>query len=118
MRRLFVLLILIALLPLRSWAGDAMAIQMAAQAHGSRMAAPAEHANCHEMQADAMRAAQDKPAPDSCATCAFCQACFTIAIALPPLSAGAQAQPHGLPLAGSVQFTSATLALSHKPPIS
>ena len=87
MHRLLVLLVLIALLPLRSWAGDAMAIQMAAQAYGSRMAttagSQAEHANCHEVRAEAPQTAHDTPPQDSCATCIFCQACFSVSIAVP-----------------------------------
>lgn len=122
MRRLLVLLVLITLLPLRSWAGDAMVIQMAAQAHGSGVATmtspPAEHANCHEMQAEAPQAASDSQTQGDCATCIFCQACFTVAIALPALSSGAQTLPHGLPQTGHAQFSSAILALRHKPPIS
>lgn len=121
MRRLLVLLVLITLLPLRSWAGDTMAIQMAAQTHrgvAAMASAPAEHANCHEMQAEAPQAAPDSQTQGDCATCIFCQACFTVAIALPAMPSGAQTLPHGLPLAGSAQFSSAILALSHKPPIS
>jgi len=117
MRRVLLLLILVALLPLRGWAGDAMAIQMATQAHSSRLAAAADappaHAKCHEMQAE-----PTSPAQDHCETCASCQACFTVAITIPAMPSATQTLPHGLPQAASAQFTSAILALGHKPPIS
>lgn len=122
MRRVLLLLTLIALLPLRGWAGDAMAIQMAAQAaHSSHVAAladaPTAHAKCHDMQAEPA-AQHTSPAQDPCETCASCQACFTVAITVPTALPATQALPHGLPQAGSAQFTSAVLALGHKPPIS
>lgn len=121
MRRLVLLLILIALVPLRAWSGDAMAIQMAAPAHtGSAKvaASPAAHTNCHETQAEPAPAPQTYNTQDSCATCASCQACFTVALVMPAVQPATQALPHGLPEAASAEFTSAILALGHKPPIS
>ncbi|PQA78562.1 hypothetical protein [Rhodoferax sp. TS-BS-61-7] len=122
MRRLVLLLILIALVPLRAWAGDAMAIQMAAQTRAADMVAaaspPPAHSNCHEMQAEPATAPQTSHTADPCATCASCQACFTVALVVPALQSATQALPHGLPRAASAQFTSAVLALGHKPPIS
>lgn len=121
MRRVLLLLLLIALLPLRAWAGDAMAIQMAAQAHSHRMATMAEasapHAKCHEMQAEPA-APHTSPTQDHCETCASCQACFTVAITVPAMPSATQPLPHGQPQAASAQFTSAILALGQKPPIS
>ncbi len=122
MRRLVLLLILIALVPLRAWSGDAMAIQMAAPSHASSAKAaagpPAAHSNCHETQAEPAPAPQTHNTQDSCATCASCQACFTVAMVMPAMQPATQALPHGLPEAASAEFTSAILALGHKPPIS
>lgn len=122
MRRLVLLLILIALVPLRAWSGDAMAIQMAAQAHATsaELAAgpPAAHTNCHEMQAESAPTPQPHNTQDPCATCASCQACFTVALVMPATQPATQALPHGLPPTASAEFTSAILALGHKPPIS
>jgi hypothetical protein len=119
--RVWLFLLLIALVPLRTWAGDAMAIQMAAHASMDvtvgEHAPVAAHANCHDTPAES-DAASASPAPDHCGTCASCQACFTVAIATPPLQIGGQAPPHHPPLAAHAQFTSAILALGHKPPIS
>lgn len=122
MRRLVLLLILIALVPLRAWSGDAMAIQMAAQAHvaSAELAAspPAAHTSCHEMQAESAPTPPTHNTPDPCATCASCQACFTVAVLVPATQSATQALPHGLPQAANAHFTSAVLALGHKPPIS
>lgn len=123
MRRFFVVLLLVALLPLRSWAGDAMAIQMAASETQTAVTSThqlAEHGNCHEAQAgaDTLVAMPDGPTSGHCATCVFCQACFTAALALPAATTDAQPLPYALPQADSGRYTSAILAQSHKPPIS
>ncbi|TAH13569.1 MAG: hypothetical protein EAZ11_01650 [Curvibacter sp.] len=122
MRRLVLLLILIALVPLRTWAGDAMAIQMAAQASAASLSTaanpPSAHSDCHEMQAEPVSAPLAGTTADPCATCASCQACFTVGIAIFPRQATTPPLPHGLPQASNAHFTSAVLALGHKPPIS
>ena len=123
MRRLLMVLLLVALLPLRSWAGDAMAIQMAANEAKpavTRMHQHADLGNCHEMQAsaDTVAAMPESPTSGHCATCAFCQACFTSALAMPVTTVDAQPLPYALPQLHSSSYTSAILALSQKPPIS
>jgi hypothetical protein len=122
MRRLVLLLILIALVPLRTWAGDAMAIQMAALASAATLSTSANplsaQSDCHEMQAEPASAPLAGSTADPCATCASCQACFSAGIALLPRQAATQPLPHGVPHARSAHFTSAVLALGHKPPIS
>lgn len=135
MRRLaFILLIL--LMPLRGWAGDAMAIQMAlhpgvphaaateaapgsehhgatAQADHRNQAQPANAVDCTD------HAAADSAAPDShCQTCTMCQACHSLAITL-PASALPGAEPlNALPLLPAQFFASADRAPGLKPPIS
>lgn len=139
MRRL-VFTMLIVLLALRSWTGDAMAMQMALgggapaelahaqagmrhaddrglQAHGDQAhsAAPAahHHADCSDHGAGT--------APDQaahCQTCSFCQACHSVAIAwLPPNLAGMDATAV-LPRMGIQRFASAERTAWLKPPIS
>lgn len=132
------LVLLIALLPLRGWLGDAMALQDIATApettvvtanKGHRTAVEASfshenevaglagllHAGCHEAGAEGD--------PDSAATghmahCSACGICHSTALSPDlPLSA-----PTGLPTAAplfrTVAVTSATPAPSLKPPIS
>jgi hypothetical protein len=120
MRRVVLILLLVALLPLRTWAADAMALHMAQRVHAGGVVDAAvttvAHANCHEAQADATA---DGPAsPDPCTTCAACQACFTVALVMPASQHIAQTLAHSPPHTGSAQFTSAWIALGQKPPIS
>jgi membrane protease subunit (stomatin/prohibitin family) len=138
--RLFVIIVLMALLPLRGWAGDGMAIRMAivmtssmagqhgggpAQATASTQVA-AEHADCveHANMATAQSAAAGdkaaKPAsPDHCSTCPTCQACFAVGLLVPTIELPAQL-PHTSFLhdRAVAVFASADLAHSQKPPIS
>ena len=135
MRRWFFVL-LVVLLPLRGWVGDAMAMQMAmpgqhapatgalqhvdgnadpAKAHGSAPAlAGADdcggHTKVQGTSDDAMDAAH-------CEACAMCQTCHTVAVLLlPELLVAAQDSPLSLPTAVQV-FASADRALFQKPPI-
>lgn len=134
--------VLIALLLLRGWMGDAMAIQMAAgqlqhqqptqtdfQAGHGHEAADETHAGHHEdTVAQAQQALHDcagqaadvgnHSADGHCETCAACQACHTVALSpaatglLPYFSAPT------LPRAAADPFASADAALRQKPPIS
>ncbi len=134
MRRWFFVL-LILLLPLRGWIGDAMATQMAmpghhalasgATLHGDGDSGPehvhasavastasadcAEHTGGHHI-GDAMDATQ-------CETCAMCQTCHTVAVLQPAsLPTVAQISPRSPPAAMRA-FASAERALFLKPPI-
>ena len=131
MRRwLFVLLIM--LLPLRGWVGDAMAIQMAlpgqhAPASGEMQYADSESTHAHVStiaSAAASECAGDTGAQDSgdeadaahCEACAMCQTCHTVAVLQSPdVLADNRASPT-LPPAIMQVLTSADRALSIKPP--
>ena len=133
--RHFVLALMIALLPLRGWVGDAMAMEIAAgtlaesvsaldsdelHARPARVdadfdAANAIHADCpgHASALDgAPHAASD------CKTCADCQICHSVALtpSLPQLAPAAVSAVQ--PLAATPLFASAERALGFKPPIS
>lgn len=137
MRRcLYVLLIL--LLPLRAWVGDAMATQMSFPAsahHAMAQATVADHGHgaattAHDHPAVmAMQTAADDCAghmaqndADStdatahCGVCAMCQTCHTVAVlALVQIPDAGQSRP-ALPLFAATGFTSADRALALKPP--
>lgn len=141
--RHLLLALMIVLLPLRGWAGDAMATGMATaplQHQQSAMEVIAGHAHepgsvshsAHEMAShapaqalhDCAEQADDQPAQAGnahdghCNTCEACQACHTVALS--PVTAGlntsfnAPTQPRAM----AAQFTSAPAALGQKPPIS
>jgi hypothetical protein len=140
MRLLFVIL-LIALMPLRSWAGDAMAIQMAGGALSGGPAAVAPLSSVHDdcpghhgpsasqtlavdaamvVVADAHAHAETLAdgAQNHCGNCAFCQACFTVALMGLPGEIAPWMAHSNPPRAGLKSFTSAEIALGNKPPIS
>ena len=122
--RLFVILLLVALTAVRSWAGDVMAINMAIQTHPAAMVQAAAHDDCpgsHTQHAAAVTPntnSIDTADSDHCAQCASCQACFTVALVTPVLMASAQPPRHATPHTFVTAFTSAVPALGQKPPIS
>jgi hypothetical protein len=129
--------VLIALLPLRGWVGDAMATQMAAgkiQHQAAQIAAEAGHLHedmemahtGHATETPALHDCAGQPADGDnshaadghCETCAACQACHTVALtpAAPDLPPYFSASTPPLPVADP--FASADAALRQKPPIS
>ncbi|MEO8015311.1 MAG: hypothetical protein ABI642_14315 [Polaromonas sp.] len=138
MRHLF-LIFMIALLPLRGWASDAMATGMVTALVQQQTAAktPATHAHqagvkAHQdaetLVADPARTAADcashaaggnDHADDThCSTCSVCQACHTVALTPAAADVNTAFNPRTLPRAVACQFVSAEHALGEKPPIS
>jgi hypothetical protein len=146
--RHLLLALLIALLPLRGWVGDAMATQMAAgqiqhsqsQQHGQQHDATkmiaddqdgilaAAHFD-HEETAEALQAAEPDCAGHStgesthaadghCESCAACQACNAVALSLTGPDLSPVFISLARPLPAADPFASADAALRQKPPIS
>lgn len=141
--RHFLLALMIVLLPLRGWAGDAMAPGMAAAPtqhqqlatefiathayesgsgghfdHQTASHAPAQTMHDCAEQVDGQPAQAGNAHDGHCSTCESCQACHTLALSLvaPDLNTAfnASAQPRAM----AMQFTSAPAARGQKPPIS
>ena len=140
--RHIVLALMIALLPLRGWAGDVMATQMAASAisieavviktaavNALEMGEQGSFAHqkqnfessnapsdCHEqlgVHSDTVNASNS----EHCATCPACQVCHTVALSPPSLNVTISfTSPQAGPTSAST-FTSADTALGQKPPI-
>lgn len=136
--RHLVLALMIVLLPLRGWAGDAMATEMAsmsgamnsvaASAHETGAKGLFDHQNgaletenavpdCHE-QVAAQTDADNTAGGDHCGTCQACQVCHTVGLSPSPLSLTAAFAPPQLRPTRAAAFTSAASALGQKPPIS
>lgn len=135
--RTLLLALMIALLPIRGWLGDAMALEMvrhslpAAEAVVAAANGIAE-SHCHEatMEADtghdmaAMHGtsgdAQQSHGTDhaNCGTCVACQVCHTVALGGMPLVDTPHAAPQAPPAAHAARFASAEPVLGFKPPIS
>ena len=139
--RHLLLIIMIALLPLRGWAGDAMATNMAAiQAQhlslnatkgiaiGDYQTDVKVHFDSETAATKTTSVAADCSGHDSgnvsfeddthCDSCSACQACHTVALSLTSIDAIAAFNVSTLPCAAAAQFASAPVLLGKKPPIS
>jgi hypothetical protein len=138
--RHLLLVLMIALLPLRGWMGDAMATSMAAgQLQQQQVATKNIATHVHETAAEghfdhettaseALQAAHDcagdaadetsHVAGAHCETCAACQACHTVALSHTAPGLNPVVNALTLPHAAADQFASAEAALRQKPPIS
>lgn len=119
--RHLVLALMILLLPLRGWAGDAMATHMASEA----VTIEAGAAGTHEMSAPtdcqghsaSKQADSSVPTNASGETCQACQACHTVALSSSTAIDSVLFEAPSLPLVTVAQYTSADTALGQKPPI-
>ncbi|MGJ7530821.1 hypothetical protein [Variovorax sp. GB1P17] len=137
--RTLLLALMIVLLPIRGWLGDAMAVEMvrhslpaaaAAVSTASSSATMATEAHCHEaMEAGSgtMDMADHTSSHDNsdsgtdhqgCNTCTACQVCHTVALGGMPLIDIVHGAPQAPPAAHASRFASAEPALGFKPPIS
>lgn len=127
--RVLLFALMIALLPLRVWVGDAMAMEQLASALGNMHAtasAPQEQRHeaqpCHEhageAHADPAGADDSSLAAGDCASCTVCQICHSVALtsALPWVAAAAL--PTTAPHTHAILHASAERAPGFKPPIS
>ena len=131
MRHLLIV-IMIALLPLRIWAGDVMALEMAmGQSSGSLHAATPKIPDCHGQnfsvpiaESDTLNASgsteslKDSSSAEQCDTCGSCQLCHSVAFADMSFSELPSPMPSSLLSSDSKGFASARRALGFKPPIS
>lgn len=131
MHRFFIVL-MIALLPLRSWAGDVMTLEMAVgQLTGTVHAATQEVPDCHGQNSmhsgigfetsnaiDATKSNVDSTSDGRCVTCGTCQLCHSVALVDFSFSDLTSLALPSLLSSDSTGFTSAPSALSFKPPIS
>lgn len=138
--RHLLLALMIVLLPLRGWMGDAMATEMASGAavhlqtatkkvaDHVHQAGAAPHFDHVSSQAEAPSAESDCSGHDAangtsvadthCATCTVCQACHTVALSPAAAHGVAVLSPPALQHSPAAQFASAVAALGQKPPIS
>jgi hypothetical protein len=116
----WLLVVMIALLPLRAWVGDAMAGEMLQQ----RVAVAAQQA-VEAPSHDCMGHGQAAPAPHDeaagnadCPTCASCQVCSAVALVVMPVSPAANVHSQVPPPSRERSHPSAERAPAFKPPIS
>ena len=129
--RFLLLALLIALLPLRGWAGGAPAIEkIATQAQPTASTGQFDinskptHSDCHGHVDVALRmvsaTAQDPVNQSHCpaqTSCGDCQMCHTLAVVATPVVPPVMPLPYEQPRAADTHFDSALSTLSLKPPI-
>jgi len=135
--RVLLLALMIALLPLRGWVGDVMAMEMvsghsdamkniAAPAYFTRAGASspinsrASHSECHDAVAvpDASLNTSELTDHGDCSDCGACQICHTAAVTSAMRRDVHATLPPWLHPQGGTPFASATPAPRLKPPIS
>jgi hypothetical protein len=120
--RTLLLALMIALLPIRGWLGDAMALELV------QHSLPAAAAHCHDAldASGGMDMSDQATTHDSdhgaghqnCGTCGICQVCHTVALDGMPRFDIAHTAPHAPPASYPARFASAEPAPGLKPPIS
>lgn len=117
----FLFILMIVLLPLRGWMGEAMATEMAAQnitttkaektSAGAAMPIAKGMADCDMFK---VKTVESKPGKS---TCNYCQACHATGIASTVEIHSVNKILYAQPLVLAHSYTSANLALGQKPPI-
>ncbi len=127
--RFFVLVLMMVLLPLRGWTGDALATDMAVsmtsqQMHQTATAVAKADAHqghqSHKDHSDQMHDASHSPDHDSgtCESCSACQACHNVALMVTSDELTPRLNTHWTSTEVANPFASADAAHDQKPPIS
>lgn len=118
--RLFLLTLMIALLPLRGWMGDAMTLERSVSEHDAMTVASVQD-NCHQISQHGMHEAATTSDPahaqDDGDSCTDCQICHSIALATTLLSTPTLQARMPQPLVLNRLHASADPAPGFKPPI-
>jgi hypothetical protein len=123
--RQILLILMIALLPLRGWASESMAVSMAVQ---QLVVAQMQTVDEAGMPADcplfgqALKTSTTDTSNEGvsplCKGCTTCQLCMALVTGYAPMPDIAAHLPHAVRLVNTVSFTSAERAPGFKPPIS
>ena len=125
--RLFIFLLMIALLPLRGWMGEAMATEMAAinfianQAINTPakadLVAENSMSDCDLHKRKTANNTSDTTNTTAKSSCTHCQACHATGLVSTVQIISSCKVHYAQPLAQVSQYASASIALSQKPPI-
>jgi hypothetical protein len=116
MLRNYLLILLVALLPIRSWASDSMGLSMTQSKHSMEMMADGEAVHCEIMESSSKNSDSQVDQHDN-PTCNACSLCIAFAFAAPIPLMNINFYSHQLILREVLLTNSATLALPLKPPI-
>ena len=118
--RYLLIALMIVLLPLRGWAGDIMAVDMAATTvMQAKMVGATDETRKAAMPADCIMQPQAPSADGAahCCSCETCELCLAVASLTTAPWVSSPLTRHSSPLALSASFTSAASAANLKPPI-
>ena len=131
--RTLLLALLVVLLPVRGWMGDAMALQsvhsapMQAEHHAEAMYAHAMHEHAHEADDDfdSFMSTEVNDTDEhtahthapGCGDCKVCQLCHGTALSLLPGALQLPPLPRSAPQSTQPHLSSVALTPAHKPPI-
>ena len=120
MLRYLLIALMVVLLPLRGWAGDVMAVDMAATTvMQAKMVGATDETSQAAMPANCImqsQASSDDVAAHCC-ICETCELCLAVASLTTAPWVSSPLVRHSSPLALSASFTSAASAANLKPPI-
>lgn len=114
------IIFMIVLLPLRSWAGDLMSVQMATSGMTGALVSNEMPADCPMLAAASSSQSTDDSTqlPAGMGCCASCELCTPLAELADISVSIVTFAAHAKPLLAGVEFISAPVAPSFKPPIS
>lgn len=122
--RHYLVILMIALLPLRSWAGDVMAVSMSTQALttvSTELVVKHDSAaveDCAGHSGSASDVSEAATAEDGhCSNCVTCQICHSVALVSIGVASAGTPEANRLGVSTAATFASAPLADSVKPPI-
>lgn len=120
-----ILILMIALLPLRGWASESMVVSMAAQqlvaANGETGPEAGNAADCpffDQLVEKSTTGSSSEPISPLCKGCSSCQLCMALVTGYAPTPVIAAHMHHAKLLSNGMSFTSAEHAPRFKPPIS
>ena len=123
--RHMLLILMIALLPLRGWASEGMVVSMAVQqlvaANGGTAKQAEMPADCpfvSPMSENSPSGTNSEPISSLCKGCTTCQLCMALVTGYAPMPDIAAHSHHAQRLSSGISFTSAEHAPRFKPPIS
>ena len=116
--RALLIALMIALLPLRGWVGDAMAQQLATASVQAPVSGAEQARHTHtDCALHGDQGSTPEPASDHGGSCSDCQVCHTMAMEAPSLASLQAASAPAVLYPVSSDFASAERALGFKPPI-
>lgn len=116
--RFLLIALMFVLLPLRGWAGDIMAVNMAVSLVQTHVDSNASQASMPPDCAMHAQLSTDDAATAFCSNCETCELCLAVANLMPEIWQSSYPAPPSSPLASGASFNSATSASNLKPPIS